>query len=71
LTYKTLHLLDEIRSSFVLIMKFTTAFTVLAILATAVSGAPLAQPKTNAARLAVGLAPNPPVRRDATHVYGM
>ena len=28
-------------------------------------------PITNAKRLAVGLAPNPPVRRDAMHVYGM
>jgi hypothetical protein len=48
-------------------MKFTTAFAVLVALATAVSGAPL----TNAKRLANGLAPNPPVRRDGSHVYGM
>ena len=50
-------------------MKVTTAFAVLATLATAVYGAP--QPITNAKRLAIGLAPNPPVRRDPTHVHGM
>ena len=48
-------------------MKFTTAFAVLVTLAIAVSGAPL----TNAKRLAIGLNPNPPVRRDATPVLGM
>lgn len=54
-------------------MKFTTVLAVLATLATAVIGAPLGapQPQTNAKRLALGLSPNSPVRRDATHVYGM
>ena len=66
---KTPHLLDEIPSSFVVTMKFTTAFAIFVTLATAVSGAP--QPLTNAKRLAIGLNPNPPVRREPTNVFGM
>ena len=54
------------------IMKFTTVFAVLATLAAAVSAAPAPQPEliSNAKRLAVGLPPNPPARRDGTHVFG-
>lgn len=69
--YKRLTFFDDIRSSFALIMKFTTVFAVLATLAAAVSAAPVPEMKSNARRLAVGLPPNPPVRRDAAHVLGM
>ena len=66
-TYKSIAFSDGIPLSFVIIMKFTTVFVVLATLgAAAVSGLPL--PATNAERIARGLTPKPPVnlaRRDA------